>query len=1349
MAAELSGRVLVDGKPVAGITVAAVPAETTFAAARREARGQEAGPPLAIAVTNAGGGYTLAFPDTAEVPPFGIRLSGGGVAGVLVRAIFERAIDAELEDLTAQRAESLSGRVVDARGRPVNGATVTLWNGSSGSSGPAGEYEPVPAIVRTRPDGSFELGSATENGNRLRIEAPGVAITELRLLPSGARQQPIVPPASRAVTGVVLESDGRTAAAGVLVRFEGTATSRWVEAAADGSFTLDGLPREGGTLVANGGERGACSSPAPAHGDVVLALAPAGTIRGRVVDADTAAPIARVQVMARRATDAAWARSSEEGGFEIRGLGAQAYALSVDDPGYLRWGRERVSVQAGQSVVVDVALSRAAGLSGRVIDEDGRGIAGALGSIQRGGEPAERSMMMWGRSAFEGFVTRRDGTFNATQLVPGANRQVDFSHDDYEQRTIHGITLTAGGTRPGLTVVLPRALALRGTVRDERGMPLPDVAMALSQLGPGEGQSYYLGRRDQQTTSEGGFEFRGLWRGDYSLSARRRGYVRETIEQVTVAAGANEPLEIVLEQGVTISGFVKDKAGKGAAGHRVTAERLDARLVHGESLGSLYTEELTGADGAFVLDGASPGVVYKLDVSGGVDPDSGSLNPRITAPAQGVEIRVRRKGRIRGVVSDVDGRPIPGFEVYYAPPGTGGGPRFSAGPCAGGACGVGEKMPVREDDGRFEIDDVPAGTWDVEASAPGYQRGRAAGVTVEEGGLTQGVQLRLIRGAVLTGQVLDAQGRPVADARVRTELAAGEASRFSFMFEKADNEASTDAGGRFEIGGLAPAIYRVVAWHPSYCEETTTAEVKGARAGVEIRLRVGATLTGTVFSEGRPVPGARVELGEAGAVFRHSPEGRQSISDDDGRFRFERLSPGRYALSASVGRQASEAVAVALAAADATQDVSLALYEGATIRGRVSGLSDADRAGVLVLASGGASFRTSAQTGPDGTFEVTGAPRGSVWLSAMTNARPTRHADARLTIAEGQNEVTAEIVFETGFRVDGRLTRGGRPVAGASVVAFSDEHSSGGAPAETDENGAFTLEGLREGTYTIHATASWSPGTLARRTARITGNATVDLEVSTARLAGSVADAESGRPLDGVTAEARDQDRPLASEATLTDGGGRFTIEGLDPKPYRLVVRKPGYQTETRHVTASEDADVSFDLRRGDGIAIVARDGILGTPLRAVRASVVDRSGTMLFFAELPLDSDGRGELPPLPAGQYDVRIGAGGYATRTLRRLAVPASTLAVTLTPGGTIEIRLGPELAAMRGAKAQLLSADGEPCSPDAFGPADGTFRIADPVQLLGPVSPGRYTLAVDGGLTRELEVTEGETTVVVLP
>src|SRR5690349_1371243 len=82
-AGELKGRVLLDGKPAKGVTVAAVPFEPPLDQARREARFQ--GPPKELASVKSGadGAFTLALAGPALLAGTNVSLTftGGGASG--------------------------------------------------------------------------------------------------------------------------------------------------------------------------------------------------------------------------------------------------------------------------------------------------------------------------------------------------------------------------------------------------------------------------------------------------------------------------------------------------------------------------------------------------------------------------------------------------------------------------------------------------------------------------------------------------------------------------------------------------------------------------------------------------------------------------------------------------------------------------------------------------------------------------------------------------------------------------------------------------------------------------------------------------------------------------------------------------------------------------------------------------------------------------------------------------------------------------------------------------------------------------------------------------------------------
>jgi protocatechuate 3,4-dioxygenase beta subunit len=717
---------------------------------------------------------------------------------------------------------------------------------------------------------------------------------------------------------------------------------------------------------------------------------------------------------------------------------------------------------------------------------------------------------------------------------------------------------------------------------------------------------------------------------------------------------------------------------------------------------------------------------------------------------------VNGTGQVRGRVVDADsGRAIPDFQLRYEPDGQGG-MRFvmRAGP--GGGRGPYERQSFHAEDGVFVLEDVPAGRWMVQAFAPGYQSGTASAVAVAEGEATEGVEVRLSKGGVVSGRVLESRGgRPILDATVRAEQSGGE-PRMAVMRiggEGGDNEAATDAEGRYELTGLAPGTWSVTASHPDWSEATASVEIKDAPATADIRLGRGGSVGGSVLAAGRPVGGAQVTLSAAGDSGMRPGMGllgggeQSALSDEGGRFRFDRLTPGRYNLSAALRDQTS-APAEAVVTGDDAQEVQLTLAEGALVRGVVVGLPDAQLAGLNVNAQG-PDFFASTRTSAGGNFEISGVPEGTLSLRANAGdfLTSSRSASTTLTIGPGQAEAAAEIRFEQGFRVDGRVTRGGRPVPDAMVMALPDGGARRSASARTDETGGYVVEGLDEGRYTISANSE--AGAPIRRTVDLTGDTSVDLEAPPARLAGTVVEAESGRPIGDVGVRIEDDGGGMRFvNMASTDSSGRFAFEDVEPKRYRVTFQKPAYQVETKELTAAEESDLRVELKRGDGIAIEAKDGIFATPLRGLFVRVADGSGAAVFTGSVSLDSDGRGEVPSLRPGTYEVRAESSGYAPVSLAGVAVPSRTLSLLLTPGGSLEIQAGPTTLALPQAAGRLIGADGRPYMWSAFTP-DGKIRLSGPVRRLENVAPGRYTFEVEGGDRKDLTVAEGGRAVVVLP
>jgi hypothetical protein len=271
---------------------------------------------------------------------------------------------------------------------------------------------------------------------------------------------------------------------------------------------------------------------------------------------------------------------------------------------------------------------------------------------------------------------------------------------------------------------------------------------------------------------------------------------------------------------------------------------------------------------------------------------------------------------------------------------------------------------------------------------------------------------------------------------------------------------------------------------------------------------------------------------------------------------------------------------------------------------------------------------------------------------------------------------------------------------------------------------------------------------------QVAGEATLDFDLPLARIAGVVVEAGTGLPLheaeveidteDGAGGIAFGRGQPRAR----TDSHGRFALEGLPPGAATLTARRTGYVYERRAVTAREDggSETTLELRRGEGLGLLARDARHGFPLRSLFVEARDASGAAAFAGPLSLDSDGRGEVPSLRPGAYALKLRAPGYATSSFR-IAVPSPTLEVALGEGGTLEIRSGPATVAAQ-PRARLLDATGAPVAEPPVGP-EGTFVLTGAVRRFEHLPPGRYSVVVEGGPSKETSVAEGALAVVDLP
>ena len=1072
-AGEIRGRILVSDradKPAPGVTISAVPWETPGEEARREMKRAEPPKPVASATTGADGSFVLAVPpaEPGKERLFRVRAEGAGVVPVLFEGVYDASETEDLGEHILPHGEKLSGVAVDASGKPVAGAAVSLEPGVAGGDDLA--YRVVTRTAVTGDDGRFQFEEASPTGNRVTIEKAGLAPARETGLRSGAVPRPITVSPGDPVSGVVLGA-GRKPAAGALVRLESSkATTRWVETDAEGRFTIPNAPDGRGSIVVDAGDAGWGSRPdvklpLGEGKSVTIALALPASLDGKVVDDKTGRVVPRAKVFVKANGFARLARTGPDGLYHLKGIPPQTYRLSVDEARYVAWTKPDLALVPGEARRLDVALTLGATMIGKVVDENGAPVSAARGTLMRGGENAlagiRRMLRLGGETT--AFRTRADGTFKAARLAPGDNQRLFVSHADFERATLAGLSLPSGGTKGDVAIVMRRGATISGVVKDASDQPIADVEVQVDpsvnfRAGAGGMVANFarLGGPSQRpkakTAADGTFHITGMSVGEYALQVKKPGFANERVDPVKVTDQGAEPVAVTLGPGAAIAGIVRKKSGEGAEGYmvRVGAGGRGAAGGGGPFAGT-GTDMATGPDGLFVIDGLKPGQVYDLSVFGGV-----GLGPQkrgVVAPAANVDLVVggHRPDRGHG----------PGREIRPAAPELHGvlraRPRAEAGAWS---CAWSREAPASR---RGSARSATSSPRTARSRSRTCRRGRGPSSSSRRAIRRRASRISSSRRTARRTRSRCAR-RPASSSRAASRTRgpdgpwptrasriepAGSGGPGGFggfggrggalaMFDGGGGDITTDAEGNFEIEGIGVGRLKVTAKNPDYTDGSEVADVKETGGTVEIKLSSGGSASGVVVNGSQPLPNAEVALSAAGDTgFGRILGGSQTTtSDASGRFHFDHLGAGRYSVSAGLNGKSSNLADFVLQTGDSKSDLVLSLTSGSTIQGTVTGLPDAMRSGATVMVSGVQAFFANTKVGADGSFSVTGVPAGPVTLRAQAGdgLGSSRSATKQVTASDDVPVLQTEIVFDIGFTLTGHVLRAAQPVANAMVI---------------------------------------------------------------------------------------------------------------------------------------------------------------------------------------------------------------------------------------------------------------------------------------------------------------------------
>ena len=461
---------------------------------------------------------------------------------------------------------------------------------------------------------------------------------------------------------------------------------------------------------------------------------------------------------------------------------------------------------------------------------------------------------------------------------------------------------------------------------------------------------------------------------------------------------------------------------------------------------------------------------------------------------------------------------------------------------------------VTDDEGNYRIINVPAGSYRAipvaKTFVPAEEADREKAIIVNKNDTIDHIDFALVRGGVITGKVVDADGRPIVEESVS-------------VFNVSDNSpvhhsinSSTDDRGVYRIYGLRAGSYRVAAgrgedsfygrmprpyrrtYHPSASDPSQATIVMVTEGGETHDVDIMFTRTvSTYTTSGRIVDG---ETGEPVpnvnyGVTRYEEKGSSSISggavtNSRGEFKLANLSPGKYAVSifADSSRDwRAQETRFEITDHDVT-NLIIKTIRGGSISGVVvfEGMDEKaareQLVGVWITASieGSAerSHSGSARLGEDGSFHIRSLAGGTAIFGLYSNSSIRIDRIERDGVIQPRGIVLKEREHITGVRViaqfgnaslrgkievengtlppDGRFYVWARRIGDDPTMTFSGSNMR----PQVDARGQFVIEGMTAGTYEIDAGVYLSSAKLVYRAKRqqvvVTAGATTTINLT-------------------------------------------------------------------------------------------------------------------------------------------------------------------------------------------------------------------------------------------------------------
>ncbi|NNB91604.1 carboxypeptidase regulatory-like domain-containing protein [Corallococcus exiguus] len=658
-------------------------------------------------------------------------------------------------------------------------------------------------------------------------------------------------------------------------------------------------------------------------------LAEPRSLRGQVRD-DSGQRAADVLVRAMHVTHRRYfeTRTDATGRFELSSLPPGEYVVLFQREGLLSRLEE---LQGVAYPPLEVTMARSRMLPGRLL-QGTKPVAGARVSLHGLFPPRETTTDEAGRFAFEGV--------HSGLHVFAANHQ--------GQHALAEVAVREDEELPAVELVLGTGVRQRGRVTDARGKPIPGATVYARTGGRGEFGPAWTARRKATSADDGTYELGPLVPGRYQVQVLADGFLGEWGTWIRVDGTKRK--SFVLRDAAVVRGTVVDTESQ-----PVGRVRLDLWSRKGDMKpsdlrglgppGDLGLESggfaQSRQDGTFALNATKVGPWFmRVQREGFQD-----VFLPVTSPSSDLRITLGEGASVSGGVTNSEGVPARGFRVTLEP-------------APGSTDSMPELATTTDAQGSFALRGPPPGKYRLQAEYWGGFEKRCVARDVEVIGTEVKLEaLRLDEGLRVSGQVVDAAGRPLVGMQVGLEQAGAAKGRegrgsASCPSRRAASDAWVVEGGRFEVPHLDAGPHHLTVGQGYTLDAQASTGVSVDERGDAVVVQAGRSDVRLVL---RRAPGIRGRLTreDGSPIPRYTLNG-ETVEDFEGAFYLST----RHASSTSllVFKAAGLAPVSREVTAGKGEDVDLGAVvadRGGVVKGRVTnGVTGAAVAGALVQVEG-------------------------------------------------------------------------------------------------------------------------------------------------------------------------------------------------------------------------------------------------------------------------------------------------------------------------------------------------------------------------------------------------------------